>query len=64
VNRTIKRRHSRLRTWYFVSRVLQTPVSSIIATKNGTAALDAIFKTVQAQEEDRRISRLLNSDQC
>ena len=28
------------RTWYFVSRVLQTPVRSIMATKMGIRALD------------------------
>lgn len=27
------------RTWYFVSRVLQTPVTSIIATRKGMAVL-------------------------
>jgi hypothetical protein len=26
-------------TWYFVSRVLQTPVNSIIATRNGMKPL-------------------------
>ncbi len=29
-------------TWYFVSRVLQTPVSNIMATRKGTAVLAAI----------------------
>lgn len=30
------------RTWYFVRRVLHTPVRSIIPTRNGTAALFAM----------------------
>lgn len=30
-------------TWYLVNSVLQTPVNSIIATKNGTAALTAMM---------------------
>ena len=29
-------------TWYLVRRVLQTPVTSIMATRNGIAALDAM----------------------
>ena len=29
-------------TWYLVSKVLQTPVKSIIATRNGTTALVVI----------------------
>jgi hypothetical protein len=32
---TVARRH----TWYLVSRVLQTPVNSIIATRNGMKPL-------------------------
>lgn len=30
-------------TWYFVRRVLQTPVTSIMATKNGIRALTAML---------------------
>ena len=30
-------------TWYFVKRVLHTPVNSIIATKNGITAFVAIL---------------------
>lgn len=31
------------RTWYFVRRVLHTPVRSIIPTRKGTAALFAMM---------------------
>lgn len=33
------------RTWYLVRSVLQTPVTSIMATRNGMAALDAMART-------------------
>jgi hypothetical protein len=33
---------SLVHTWYLVRRVLQTPVSSIMATKNGITALTAM----------------------
>lgn len=40
-------------TWYLVSNVLQTPVSSIIATRNGTAALTAMISVFGAPSELR-----------
>lgn len=42
------------RTWYFVSRVLQTPVSSIIATRKGMAVL----LDMVADEDGVRASRV------
>jgi hypothetical protein len=40
-------------TWYFVNNVLHTPVSSIIATRNGTAALTAMMSVFGAPSELR-----------
>ena len=40
-----------LLTWYFVRRVLQTPVRSIMVTSTGIITLDAMF-----DEEKRKLS--------
>lgn len=35
-------------TWYFVNSVLQTPVSSIMPTRNGMAARGAMAKAIES----------------
>jgi len=46
-------------TWYLVRRVLQQPVSSIMATKNGIRALSDILKMAVSQSND-----LMGLDTC
>jgi hypothetical protein len=45
-----------LLTWYLVNSVLQTPVNSIIATRNGTAALTAMMGWVELFGAHERLS--------
>ena len=52
------------RTWYFVRSVLHTPVTSIIVTRNGITALDAILirsRTGLAERGGNRVKRKMEN---
>lgn len=55
---------SNSRTWYLVSRVLHTPVRSIMATRTGIMALDAMVDGAWRMSIARRNSKSGSGSAC